>query len=377
MSIGYEQMLRRAKARVGARVGPYRLRALIDVGGMAAVYRGRQKGGDPVAIKVMHDAYLSLREARERFRREIYIANRVEHPDVVEVLDDGQSDEGNPYYVMALLQGCSLHRQLRVERLDVAYALWVGDRILDVLRVAHEIGVYHRDIKPGNIFLTEDGEVKVLDFGLAFLHDWVPRSRGAQPGRKKRLTRTGTVIGTASYMSPEQALCKPWLVDRRTDLWSVGAVLFRSLTGETVHNEVGTGALLAAATRPARSLASAGSFPAGLVALVDRALAYRLEDRWPDALAMQDALRRLHVDLEAGVPSVCAIAASSDDERETTPMSVSFLQNEDSESVIIEVGDVEEEYELLSSEDEGVDVVSVSRRDNPDLTSDTGDSTSD
>ena len=344
--------LRQAQARVGAKAGKYTLERLIDVGGMAAVYEARY-WRTRVAVKILHRAYLRIEEARVRFTREGYAANRVQHPDVVNVLDHGELEDGAPYFVMDLLEGCSLEQQLvRVGTMPGDAVLWLTDRVLDVLVMAHHVGVVHRDIKPGNIFLTRDGCVKVLDFGLARLLDG---------DVSRTLTRTGTVIGTAAYMSPEQALRKPELIDPLTDVWSVGAIMFRALTGRTVHDERGTAlSLIAAATKAAPPLASvAPGLPAQLVSVVDRALAFHKQDRWSSASAMQDAVRHAYQLLghqllgqqEAAAPSWGELQAppSSELTSSQVPVSVTYSELSGGDSIIVEFEDGaghSERYEL-------------------------------
>jgi serine/threonine protein kinase len=275
--------MRQAKARIGEKALGYTLERLIDLGGMAAVYEAK-KWRTRVAVKVLHRDYCLMEEAVDRFSRESYAANHVGHPDVVRVLEDGQLEDGTPFFVMELLEGRSLEdRLIEAATVPLDEALQIVERLLDVLVAAHARGVIHRDIKPGNLFLTSAGGLKVLDFGLARVLDSNAHAR----------TRTGTVIGTASYMSPEQARRDPKLIDARTDLWSVGAVLFRCLAGRTVHDEVRQGpALIAAATRAAPSLATVlPQAPATLVALVDRALAFKKEERYADAAEMLAAVR--------------------------------------------------------------------------------------
>ncbi|MEQ9319976.1 MAG: serine/threonine-protein kinase [Polyangiaceae bacterium] len=281
--------LRQAKARVGSKAGKYTLDRLIDVGGMAAVYAGHH-WTKKVAVKILHTTYMRSAEARQRFAREGYAANRIEHEDVVEVLDDGHIEDGNPFFVMELLDGWSLEQRLGREPAPIPEeAWWIADCVLDVLAVAHAENVIHRDLKPGNIFLTSEDRVKVLDFGLARLRD---------DDGSGRMTQTGTVIGTAHYMSPEQALRKPDLIDARSDLWSVGAIMWRMLCGRTVHDAHTTGAaLIAAATKRARPiLAVAPEVPEPVAAVIDRALAFDKRNRFDDAVSMRAALQKAFVD---------------------------------------------------------------------------------
>jgi len=285
-------ILKQAQARVGQQARKWSLDRLLDVGGMAAVYEATHRNGNRVAIKVLHQQYAAVEKAKERFLREGYVANRVQHDCAVTVLDDDDLDDGTPFIVMELLEGTSLEGRLRAAgTLAPAEILYVADRVLDVLSSAHARGIIHRDIKPPNIYLTDDGVVKVLDFGLA---------RVLEKDQNHSMTATGTIIGTASYMSPEQARGKRDLIDHRTDIFAVGAVIFRSLTGRNLHlADNPMDRLLAAMSETPPSLGELrGDLPASLVQLVDRALAFQKTERWPDAGTMQARLREIYAETE-------------------------------------------------------------------------------
>ncbi len=265
--------------------GKYRIVSVLGVGGMATVYAAVHRNGSRFAVKMLHEELSQRADIRARFLREGYVANRVGHPGAVSILDDDVTDGGAAFLVMELLRGETLRARVRRAggRLPCREALALGRQLLDVLAAAHAKGVIHRDIKPDNLFLTTERVLKVLDFGIARVEDEL----GAQ-----HATETGTRLGTPAYMPPEAALGRTGDVDARTDLWSAGATLFTLISGQQVH-EAETVAELAvrAATVPARSLASvAGDAPPDVVALVDRALGFRREDRWPSAPAMRDAI---------------------------------------------------------------------------------------
>jgi serine/threonine-protein kinase len=168
--------------------------------------------------------------------------------------------------------------------------------VLDALAAAHERGVIHRDLKPENLFLTDDGRVKVLDFGIARLREGVAGERG---------TQTGTTMGTPAFMAPEQALGETSRVDGRTDVYAVGATMFTLLSGRIVHeSETLQKLMLAAMTKTAPTLASvAPDADARVCALVDRALAFAQEDRWPSARDMLEAVRALRAGAPLAAPS--------------------------------------------------------------------------
>jgi eukaryotic-like serine/threonine-protein kinase len=289
--------LEEARARVGQKARKWTLDHLLDVGGMAAVYGATHKNGNKVAIKVMHRQYAAMPEAKERFLREGYVANKVQHDNAVTVLDDDELDDGTPFLVMELLVGQSLEGRLRERgRLEPVETLYVTHQVLDVLGHGHARGIIHRDIKPPNVFLTTEGKVKVLDFGLA---------RVLEKDDAMSLTRSGTIVGTASYMSPEQARGKRMQIDHRTDLYATGAVMFRCLAGRGMFlHDNPMDRLLAVMSEPAPSLGSvAADVPADLVTLVDRAVAFQKEQRFPDAASMQAAVRAIYERLAGPMPT--------------------------------------------------------------------------
>ncbi|WP_157531521.1 MULTISPECIES: protein kinase [unclassified Kitasatospora] len=200
--------------------GRYELGEILGVGGMATVYRGHDHQlGRPVAVKVLNGGLADDPRFADRFGQEAQHAARLHHPRIVTVFDSGV-DQGSPYIVMELVHGRPLS-QLIAETtwLPVERAVGIAAAVCEALEVAHAAGLVHRDIKPGNIMITHDGGVKVVDFGIARAS-----SSGAQ------LTQTAAVLGTAGYLSPEQATASP--LDGRSDLYAVGCVLTEMLTGE-------------------------------------------------------------------------------------------------------------------------------------------------
>lgn len=279
--------------------GKYRLDALVGIGGMAAVYMATHRNGSVSALKILHDDVASNEEVRQRFLREAYIANKVGHEGTVKVLDDDVDENNTPFLVMELLTGQSVEALAESEggRLSVDRTLDICDATLAVLEAAHGQKIIHRDLKPENLFMTAKGVVKVLDFGIARLRE-----------ENARKTQTGMVMGTPSFMAPEQAMGRWSEVDGRTDLYALGATAFTLLTGLPVHEAETAGEMLvAAATRPARSLARVlHEAPYPLVAWVDKALAYERDKRFGDATAMRQELTRLRrgLDGEASVGEV-------------------------------------------------------------------------
>jgi serine/threonine-protein kinase len=252
---------------------------------MGAVYAAtHQNNRSKVAIKMLHPELSINADIRARFLREGYIANTVEHPGVVRVLDDDVTEDGAVLLVLELLQGETLGTRFdRSGPLPIPDVVLAAIELCDVLAVAHAKGIVHRDIKPDNVFVTRRGTVRVLDFGIA-------RARDDQGGRS---TRTGQMLGSPAFMAPEQALGHVDEVGPATDVWAVGSTMFFLLTGKIVHegkttNEV----VIATATKPARSVRSvAPDLPSDLADIIDKALAFEKENRWPDARALRTELR--------------------------------------------------------------------------------------
>jgi serine/threonine-protein kinase len=266
--------------------GKYRLDSVLGSGGVATVYAATHRNKKRFAVKVLHRELSARDEVRQGFLREGYAANSVGHPGVVNVLDDDTADDGAAFLVMELLEGRSVEalREMRGGRLPVPVVLAIAEQLLDVLAVAHARGIVHRDIKPENLFVTRSGQLKVLDFGIARAFD-VAQDNADGAG-------SGLIFGTPVYMAPEQAAALDGEIDPLTDVWSVGATMFTLLSGCTVHegDSVEEVALLAA-TKPARSLATVCDAPAPIVELVDRALAFKKDDRWSSAWEMRDEVR--------------------------------------------------------------------------------------
>ena len=291
----------------------WRIDARISRGGVGTVYAATHKNnGSRAAIKVLHPEFSRDVDTRSRFLQEGYAANQVNHPGVVRILDDDTSEDGHPYLVMELLEGELLEtrRVRKGGKLPLPDVYEVGDQLLDVLAAAHEKGIVHRDIKPDNLFVTQEGRLKVLDFGFAQM----------KSSFRNEVTATGFLLGTPGFMSPEQAVGNRPQIDAQTDIWAVGATLFQLISGEAVHaGESAAEMLVAAANFPPRSLATVttGVNPR-LVQLVDRAVAFEKKNRWPNARAMQFALREISGKQSAGQVSRRSIPAegpgSFDDE---------------------------------------------------------------
>ncbi len=289
MSVDQDEQINRALSRVGQVLkSKFRLDTLLGVGGMASVYAATHRNQKRVAVKLLHPELSSDSEMKTRFLREGYAANKIGHAGAVSVLDDDISEDGAAFLVMELLEGETLEQLWdrvgpRVNPLDVLEYL---DQVLDTLAAAHDKGIVHRDIKPENLFLTTDGRVKILDFGIA-------RVREQGTALKSKMTAAGTVMGTPAFMAPEQARGRWSDVDGRTDLWALAATAHMLLTGHCVHEAPnGNEQLIMSATRVAPSIATLDpGLPPQVITIIDRGLNYKMDRRWPNARAMQVAVR--------------------------------------------------------------------------------------
>ena len=302
-------------ARIGSVIrGKWRIDSVLGIGGMAAVYAATHRNGHKCAIKMLLPTFSAHKEVIQRFLKEGYVANEVNHPGAVAVLDDDVTDDGSHFLVMDFLAGETFDSVVRAhpEGLDPAMAMRVAHDLLDVLEAAHNRGIVHRDIKPENVFILRDGRVKLLDFGIAHLRQ---TSVAAGPAR----TQLGVVMGTPSYMPPEQARGQWDRVDAQSDVWAVGAVMFVALSGKPLRDAPTVNMELAQAmVEPAPPLQSvAPAIPAALAAVVDRALLFEKSARWSSAREMQEALGAL---LAAPAPATPpGVAARLSEEVEPSP----------------------------------------------------------
>ena len=219
--------------------GAYRITRLIGEGGMGAVYEAMQlRLNKRVAIKLMARDLASNREALARFRREAEITSHLGHPHLVSVVDFGQAESGEPYLVMEYLEGDDLdHRLRRVGRMPIEAVVHVVRQVASALNAAHDQGVVHRDLKPGNVFLVQiPGEpdfVKILDFGISKMK-----------AARTQLTSASAVMGTPNYMAPEQATGMLEEIDHRTDQWALACIAWEMLLGRGPFVADETAALL-------------------------------------------------------------------------------------------------------------------------------------
>src|SRR6202158_2645399 len=211
----------------GTKLGPYEIVSLLGAGGMGEVYRARDSRlRRDVAIKVLPQALSLDADRMRRFEQEALATAALNHPNILAVFDIGAS-EGSPYVVSELLEGETLRDRLRSGPLPVRKTLDYAMQIAHGLAAAHEKGIIHRDLKPENLFVTKDGRLKILDFGLAKLTQ--PEQARSDSDGVTLATNTNAIVGTVGYMSPEQLRGQG--VDHRSDIFSFGAVFYEMLCG--------------------------------------------------------------------------------------------------------------------------------------------------
>ncbi len=277
----------------GTRLGPYEILSAIGAGGMGEVWRARDpRLGRDVAIKVLPASFSADADRLRRFEQEARAAGILNHPNITAVLDIGEHD-GAPYVVQELLEGETLRARLSGGALPVRKAIEQAIQIAHGLAAAHEKGIVHRDLKPENIFVTRDGRVKILDFGLAKLTQ--PESPGGQQTNLPTATagtEPGVVLGTLGYMSPEQVKGKP--ADQRSDIFSFGAILHEMLSGTRAFHRDSAAETMSAILReePPDLSATNKNIQPGLERIVRHCLEKNPEERFQSA-------RDMAFDLEA------------------------------------------------------------------------------
>ncbi|WP_245879162.1 protein kinase domain-containing protein, partial [Streptomyces reticuliscabiei] len=283
--------------------GRYQLRDLLGEGGMASVHLAYDSVLDrQVAVKTLHTELGREQAFRERFRREAQAVAKLTHTNIVSVFDTGEDDVAGtmtPYIVMEYVEGEPLGSVLDADlrqfgAMPADKALKVTADVLAALEISHEMGLVHRDIKPGNVMVTRRGVVKVMDFGIA---------RAMQSGVTS-MTQTGMVVGTPQYLSPEQALGRA--VDARSDLYSVGIMLFQLVTGRLPFNADSPLAIAYAHVQeqPVAPSSVNRALPPAVDALVNRALKKNPNERFPSAVAMRDECLRVAASLQPAAPNI-------------------------------------------------------------------------
>jgi serine/threonine-protein kinase len=279
---------------VGKRLGHYQVRSLLGAGGMGEVYLAEDtRLNRPVALKLIPAHLMTERESLGRFRQEALAASALNHPNIITVYEIG-AHEGRDLIATEFVDGVTLRRRMRGQRLPLAAAVDVGLQIASALGAAHDAGIVHRDIKPENIMVRPDGLVKVLDFGIA---KYTGPTRIHESKESWIKTVRGAVIGTAAYMSPEQARGLP--VDGRTDIWSLGVILYEMaarrlpFTGKTPTDRIA--AILERDPEPLSKLRR--GIPAEFESIVNRCLAKNKAERYGRAADLAADLRALRATL--------------------------------------------------------------------------------
>jgi serine/threonine protein kinase/Tol biopolymer transport system component len=300
---------------IGSTVSHYQIFERLGDGGMGVVYKALDLRLDrPVALKFIASQRGASEEQKRRFIREAKAASALDHQNICTIFEIGETGDGTMFIAMALYEGETLNNLLKSGPLSIREAIEIVAQVAAGLVCAHKRGIVHRDVKPANIILTADGQVKLLDFGIAKLAD------------QSRLTRTGTVIGTTAYISPEQFSGEP--AGPSADVWSVGVMLYQLVTGrlpfEAESEKEMARAIVEKEPRPMAALRPGA--PAALQRIVARALAKRPTERYEQMEDLYSDLLRLPV--ESGsqektyqeIPwiGISAVASSHSGSREST-----------------------------------------------------------
>jgi serine/threonine protein kinase/Tfp pilus assembly protein PilF len=283
---------------IGQTVSHYRIVGKLGGGGMGVVYEAEDtRLTRHVALKFIPEEMAKDKKSLDRFVREARAASQLNHPGIC-TIHDIDDNEGHPFIVMEKLEGTSLKDLIRSRRMEVDEILDIGIQVADALSASHAKGIIHRDIKPANIFVAQNGQTKILDFGLAkMVHD--PNS--SEAAMEDSLTAMGVIPGTAVYMSPEQARGEE--LDARSDLFSLGVVLYEMSTGKKPFATGNVITTLDAVLnqKPVSPLQLNPKLPPDLEGIIGRAMEKERGHRYPNALAMKGDMQSLRRETETGM----------------------------------------------------------------------------
>ena len=288
------------KLLVGQRVKHYQVIGPIGEGGMGEVYLAKDTIlGRRVALKVLPDFVVKDPDRLRRFKQEARSASTLNHPNVCVIHEIGETEDGRPFIAMEHIEGVTLRQRMNEQALKLGDALDIAIQVADALTVAHEARIVHRDIKPENIMIRRDGYVKVFDFGLAKLTEQREHLDNATMSTLLVNSSPGTVMGTAAYMSPEQA--RGVAVDERTDIWSLGVVIYEMVSGRPPFSgQTPTDVVIAVVEKDPPALSQYfAEAPAELERIVRKALRKNTDQRYQIVKEMAIDLRSLRKDLEA------------------------------------------------------------------------------
>src|SRR4030095_13164586 len=311
----------------GTRLGPYEILSPLGSGGMGEVYRARDKRlGRDVAVKVLPANFSTDRDRLQRFQQEACAAGALNHPNILSIHDIGTHD-GAPYVVSELLEGETLRKRLSGTTLPQRRAIDYALQLAHGLAAAHEKGIVHRDLKPENIFITKDGRVKILDFGLAKLTQVDGNELQTDIPTRRVDTEPGVVMGTVGYMSPEQV--RGQTVDHRSDIFALGAIVYEMLSGQRAFHGNSPADMMSAILKedpPDLSATNHNVSPA-LERLVDHCLEKNPEERFHSARDLGFALEALSASTVSSTETITipALSTRRTGLRELIPWSLATL----------------------------------------------------
>jgi serine/threonine protein kinase len=283
-----------ALGMIGQTISHYRIVGTVTSGTRWVYDAEDTRLGRHVALKFIHDDLVDDPKSLDRFMREARAASQVNHPGICTIYDIEEL-EGHPFIIMEKLEGVSLKERLLAKPIEVKEILDIGVQVSDALAACHARGIIHRNIKPSNIFLTKPGQIKILGFGIAKLSGelWDGGGSMSQEG-----SISSVMVGTPRYMSPEQSRGEQ--LDARTDLFSLGIVLYQMATGQNPFDGINMLSLLNAilTRKPVSPLKLNPALPPNLEGILFTALEKNRDDRYPDAVAMRDDLQALSYSLD-------------------------------------------------------------------------------